>query len=301
MKSHYAWMLCPLLLAYCEKPKSADAGSKQPPSVSMRSVRAEREGLSNSEETLRDAAGAPRRSQSRDDIEKESAALAWNAVETDFEHAGEMIRQLPADHPERMRLVLHYAMSLADRDPDEAIKWAASLGSELEIAAANGQIAVAIAESDPRRAASLLSDSAIAGHECDVAIVQVLQRWAAQSPADAAAWTTTFPAGAARKSGLGIIVSEWAKADSVAALTWMHTLRDETVRKEAALAMEMALLQQSPDVRGAWLQSADAKTRADLEAQHEQAMKEIGDNVSSTISSTEKPVNPQVEHGQGKP
>jgi pimeloyl-ACP methyl ester carboxylesterase len=170
-------------------------------------------------------------------------------------------------------------MRLAEQDPDEALAWAASLGTEEEIAAAKGQIALVLAETDPQRAAHLLSESGIAGREFDVAVVQVLQRWAAQAPPEAAAWAASFPLGAAREAGLNIIVAQWAQADAQAAFAWMSGLQDETVRKEVALAMEEALLQQPQNVRDAWLQHADANTRSELEQQREQAMKEVGDNV----------------------
>lgn len=301
MTSHCIWMLCPLLLDYCDKPELADTSCKEPPSVSSRSVRAARQVQPNSPEAHPAVIVATREYKHWEVGANKSADFAWNAVDTDFGHAGEMIRQLPADHPEQMRLVLHYAMSLADRDPDEVITWATALGSEREIAAANGQIVVAIAESDPQRASSLLSDSGVANHECDVAIVQVVQRWAAQFPADAAAWTASFPAGAARESGLAIIVSQWAKSDLGAAFTWMRALRDEAVHNEPALAMKMALLQQSYEVHERWLQTADSKTWADLTTNCRFAIKQIGDNVSTTLSLTPNPACINNSSREGKP
>jgi hypothetical protein len=291
MSRHYALLLCVLLFANCEKPKVVNTNHKESPLTTMRSARAKRAGQSVSAETLRAPTRGTGRNNSRKVVESESAALAWNALEIDFESAGEMIRSLSADHPEKMRLVLHYAMILADREPDEAITWSASLGSEVEIAAAKGQVAVAMAEFDPWGAASLLSDSGVESHECDVAIVQVLQRWSALSPADAAAWTASFPTGAIRKSGLGIIIPQWAKSDPAAAFTWMHTLRDEAIQEEAAFAMEVALLQQSDEVREIWLQYADSETRADLEAQCELAMTEIGSRVETEF---ERPISIEI-------
>ena len=64
-----------------------------------------------------------------------------------------------------------------------------------------------------------------------------------------------------------------------AAFAWRHALPDEAVHDEAVLAMEKALLQQPQDVQAAWLQTADSKTRSELEAQRGPAMTEIGDNV----------------------
>lgn len=219
-------------------------------------------------------------SESPEVREKTIADLAWSALEIDPDLAREAFLRLSDSHPEKIRLAQHFAMRLAEQSPEEALAWADALSSEPEIAAAKGQIAIVLAEVDPQRAANLLSESGIVGHEFDIAVVQVLQRWAAKSAPDAAAWAISFPPGPARTAGISLIASQWAKADAAAAFRWMHGLQDEGVRKEAVLAMEMALLQQSEDVRDAWLQHADSETRSELESQREAAMKEIGDNVS---------------------
>jgi hypothetical protein len=211
--------------------------------------------------------------------EKALADVAWNALEIDPDLARDAFLQLPLDSAEKIRLIQHYAMRLAEQDPDEALAWAGTLGSEQEIAAANGQVAVVLAENDPHRAANLLSESGVVGREFDVAVVQVLQRWAAQSPPAAAAWAITFPPGAAREAGIKIIVAQWAQSDVQATFSWMTGLQDENVRREAALAMEEALLQEPQDIRDAWLQHADADTLIELEQHYEQAMREVGDNV----------------------
>lgn len=211
--------------------------------------------------------------------EKALADVAWNALEINPGLACETFLQLPTNSVEKIRLIQHYALRLAEQDPDQALEWAETLGSEEEIAAANSQIALVLAETDPHRAANLLSESGIAGREFDVAVVQVLQRWAAKSPPDAATWAVSFPPGAAREAGIKIIVAQWAQADAQGAFAWLAALRDANVRREAALALEEALLQQPRDIREAWLQHADDSTRSELEQQHEQAMQEVGDNV----------------------
>ena len=231
--------------------------------------------------------------------EKIIAEVALATLETDPDLARDAFLQLSADHPQRILLIQHFAMRLAEQDPDEALAWADSLGSEPEIAAAKGQIALVLAEIDPQRAANLLSESGIVGHEFDVAVVQVLQRWAAKSAPDAAAWTISFPPGPARSAGISIIVSQWAQADAAAAFTWMHALQDDVVRREAVLAMEKALLQQTQSVRDAWLTHADATTRSELEAQREPAMEEIGDNVPPPLSLPGNSAAPDDAAGEG--
>jgi hypothetical protein len=212
--------------------------------------------------------------------DKAIAEVAWNALETEPGLACEAFLKLPTGSTEKIRLIQHYAMRLAEQNPDEALAWAATLGSEVEIAAANSQIALAIAETDPHRAANLLSETGIAGRGFDVAVVQVVQRWAARSPPDTAAWVGSFPPGPARETGIKIIADRWLQADARAAFSWMATLQDAGVRKEAALGLEETILQQSKDIRDTWLQHADDGIRSELEQQHERAVEEVGDNIA---------------------
>lgn len=59
--------------------------------------------------------------------EKEIADVAWNALATDPELACEAFLQLPTGSPERIRLIRHCAMCLAEQNPDKAPAWSATL------------------------------------------------------------------------------------------------------------------------------------------------------------------------------
>jgi hypothetical protein len=61
---------------------------------------------------------------------------------------------LPTDSAEKIRLIQHYSRRLAEQNPDKALAWTATHGTEQEIAAAHGQIAWVLAETDPPRAAN---------------------------------------------------------------------------------------------------------------------------------------------------
>jgi hypothetical protein len=211
--------------------------------------------------------------------EKALAEVAWNAIEADPDLAHEAFLRLPSDSPEKIRLIQHYAMTLAESDVEAALEWAAALGSELEIAAAKAHIALALAETDPRRAAGLLSESGLAGRDFDVAVVQVIQRWAGKSAPEAAAWVADFPPGAARVAGITEISGKWLPGDPAAAFAWMGGLKDAEVRAEVARAMEGVILQQPEETREAWLQHADPGIRAELERQRAQALLDVGDNI----------------------
>ncbi len=210
---------------------------------------------------------------------KALADVAWNAIETDPDIAHEAFLQLPADSPEKILLIQHYALRLTEQDPEEAITWAEALGTELEMATAKYQIAVALAETDPLRAANLLSESVVSGREFDVAVVQVIQRWASKSAPDAAAWVVAFPPGAARVAGITEISGKWLAHDPSAAFAWMGGLKDVEIKAEAARAMEGFILQQPAEIQKEWLQHATHGIRAELERQRAQALFDVGDNI----------------------
>ena len=282
MKQAFHGILCVLLLAACDKQQDANAPEK--------AVRPGKATASRSTDLPRDnesdPAADPRQTLASALEIVESAPrdqalgeVAWNTLETDPEVAAKAFAALTENSPDRLRLIQHLAMRRAEQDPDAAIEWAESLGSEMEIAAAKGQIALVLAETDPERAANLLSESGIQGRELDVVTVQVLQRWAAKEPAGAGAWVAAFPAGEAREAGIRALVTAWVKSDAPSALGWMAALRDDAVRKEAALAMAETLLLQPESVREKWLAGIDPRIRSEIDAKKQRAMENVGDNV----------------------
>lgn len=260
------------LLAACDKPQgsggSGGADVSADSNESTRPVRSKREHLSGAVENPRAALQAAREIQSAEEREKAISEIAWNALELDPVLASEAFSQLTADGVDKIRLIQHSAMRLAEGDPDAALKWADALGTEKEIAAAKCQIALVLAESEPLRAANILSESGIQGREFDVAAVQVLQRWAAKSPSDAAAWVVAFPAGAARSAGIKEVVSRWLEGDAPAVFSWKAKLADASVRNEVLAALAEISSEQG---NGKWLQHADPETRAAIDAKRKEA------------------------------
>jgi len=270
-----------LSLVGCDKPDSSDSGNEAAAAVAPRARggHAPRDEVPDRPAALRTILEAAAKIELASVRDKALADIAWNALEIDPDLACEAFLQLPADSAEKIRLIRHYAMRLAERNPAEALAWAATLGTEQEIAAAKAQIAVAMAETDPHRAANLLSESGIAGRDFDVAVVQVLQRWAASSVQDAATWVVSFPSGAAREAGIKIIAGQWLPNDAPAAFAWYDGLQDPEIRIEAARAMEGVILQQPLEIRDEWLQHADSQIQSELAQQREEAMKDVGDNI----------------------
>jgi hypothetical protein len=275
------FLLTGLLLICCDKPgrNHASEDTAVPKTRVSRGGHATREPTPGSPAELRKILKTAAGIESPAAREKAIADVAWNALETDPELAVEAFLQLPAGSAEKLRLIQHYAMRLAEQNADEALAWSATLGAEEEIAAANSQIALTLAETDPRRAANLLSDSGIVSREFDVAVVQVVQRWVAQSPSDTAAWVAMFPPGSARETGIKIIANRWLQVDAKAAFSWLTTLEDAGIRKEATLGLEEAILQQPREIQETWLQHANDSIRSELERQRERAIEEVGDNI----------------------
>lgn len=217
--------------------------------------------------------------------QKSLAEIAWNAIETDPELAHKAFAHLAAGSAEKLPLIQHYAIRLTEQNPDEALAWADSLGTESEIAAAKSHIALALAETDPLRAANLLSESGIAGREFDVAIVQVIQRWAAKSPKDAAAWVSNFPQGMAREAGIREISQKWLTQDPTAAFAWITATNDQPLRREIARAMEGALLKSPKEQQEQMRQQASLALQEELLQQRSNALLDVGDDVPRDAAS----------------
>ncbi len=176
------------------------------------------------------------------------AAEVWDALEIDPKLAREAFSQMTGGSEEKNRLLEHFAMRLAEQNADDAL-----------------EIALVLSEKEPERAAHLLSDSGVAGRALDVAVVQVAQRWAAQSPADAAAWVVLFDAGEARTAGLKEVLSIWMDADPRAAFAWIPGLAEAPLREEAELGAAHAICELPESDQKKLLKSASAGIRVWVE------------------------------------
>lgn len=265
-----------LLLVSCDKPSEhrGTGGSEMKPKAPPAVTKSKREPSPEARKKVRDSLDVANRISAPEERAAAIAAIVWDSLELDPILAADAFQQLAAGAPERVRLVQHLAMRLAEEDVDAAIKWADALGNPEEISFAYGKIALVISETDPARAANLLSESGIAGREFDVALVQVIQRWAASKPADAAAWVILFDPGEARTASMNTVVSLWAKSDAPAAFGWIGTLQDESLREEARRAMAEAILQQPPSVQGEWIKLASPEIRSAFEKLKQQADKD---------------------------
>ena len=256
-----------LLLVCCEKPRenSAPPEKQALPRRVTRPERPAREEQTDSPEQLRENLKSAGEIESPEARNKALEEVIWNALEFDPELAEEGFHQLAPGSEEKKRLIQHFAMRRAGDALDEAINWAKTLETEQERSLAFDSIALVLAESEPLRAAQMLSDSGIAGRDFDVAVVQVVQRWAAIAAVDAAAWVVLFEPGEARRAGLKEVVSVWSRTNPEGALAWMETLKDPTIHQEAVTGMAKTILEMPDQAQSELMQFATPEIRATLE------------------------------------
>jgi hypothetical protein len=251
-------MLClGLLITSCErKPAqsedavSADSSSTPPAVTKNQRDKPERTVLSG--ESLRESLIASEKLSSPEEREAAIASLAWDHAEENPSLALEAMDHLAVNRPERERLIEHFAMRFAEQDLDRSILWAQGLKSPEEISIALGRISLVMAATDPSRAAHVISESGMVGRQFDVAVVQIIQRWAARSPAEAAAWVRLFEPSTARTAGIQQTLSLWAKTDGVAAVAWIKSLNNESLRRDATQAMADFILAQPQAMQDEW-------------------------------------------------
>lgn len=202
------------------------------------------------------------------------AEALWDAAEDFPEDARAGLQKLPVGSQAKNDLIQHVAMRLAETNLDEAKEWATALETDQEKSMAFGKIALVLSQTDPAQAAELLSESGVAGREFDVAVVEVVQRWADKAPADALAWVTLFPPGEARTASITEAISSWSNRDPQATAAWVADQPDPAVRQEGQTAIARSILdlpeprqpahlqQMSPEVRGEF-----EKLKAEQEAE----------------------------------
>lgn len=260
------WLLVALCLTGCEKSaRQSRATDEKPGPHVTKSSRGPR-GFSDvsAADALRKTLVRAESLAAAGERDKAIAKVAWDAIETDPGLAREALGKITADSVEKIPLIQHFAMRMADEDLDAALEWASTLESEREAAAARARIALVMADTDPARAANLLSEYGLANREFDVAVVQVLQHWADQSPPDAAAWVAMFPPGDFRKEGIRAVVTQWTQDNPQDLFSWLGGQSDEAIRMEAGDAIVQRFLAQPREIREIWLKFADPQIREKL-------------------------------------
>lgn len=258
--TRYPVLLIALALIACEKQKPT-AHTSSPDNAASHPTKSTR--------PHQDEPFSPSRSREKTTPAPDSTealiAVIENAEATDMTAAKNAFAQLPAASAERTRMISHLAMRLAESDPADATRWADSLESDQDQSLAYGKIALILSATDPQAAAKMLSDSGVGGRDFDVAVVQVVQRWAAKSPTEAAAWVAQFDPGEARSASLQAIATTWLDQDRPAAFAWIQGISDPALRAEAITGAAESILILPDSQHAAALQDASPELRERFE------------------------------------
>jgi hypothetical protein len=274
MISRFHPLLClGLLLVSCDNPPEAATNSETsaPSPRVTKTARPASGELPNQREKLRAGLTKAAGIVSPEERNRALAAAVWDALDLEPELAREGMQQLAAGSEEKARLIEHVAMRLAEQDADEAVRWAGTFETDEEKSLAFGKIALVLSQEDPARAAQILSDSGVAGRDFDVAVVEVVQRWAQVAPEDALAWVSLFDPGEVRSASLREAISIWAAENPQAAFSWVAAIQNETIRPEATQGTAEAILEQPENVQAEWLVLATPAVRESFEKLKAQA------------------------------
>lgn len=267
--------LGPLLMSCDNPPEASDQTDQQPPPRRItKSDRSDQDALPATPERLRESLKKAEEIESPIDRNKALGEVIWDSLELDPALAEEGFHQLVPGSVEKNQLIQHFAMRMAEESLDDAIRWAMALETEKEKSLAFDNIALVLAETEPEEAARMLSESGVVGRDFDVAIVQVVQRWASMSPQDAAAWVVLFQPGEARRAGLKEIASAWSRSDPESAVEWIATIQDPSIHQEAVSGMALSILELPEGGRDEILGLVTPEIQSSMEILQTEAAKE---------------------------
>ena len=143
MSARFHSCLCiAALLCSCDKPP--EAGNARSTSQSNprlpRADQPSREQGGSPHQKLRASLTAAKKVEPTEARDKAFAEVAWSALELSPDIFAKAFEQISTDSESKISLIQTYASQLAQQNPDEALTWAASLGSAKEIATAREQI-----------------------------------------------------------------------------------------------------------------------------------------------------------------
>ncbi|HLP77891.1 MAG TPA: hypothetical protein VK327_13340, partial [Candidatus Paceibacterota bacterium] len=121
---------------------------------------------------------------------------------------------------ERDEMIRRAAMEWALQDAVAAIEWARQIPDVALRSQVLASEAIAWADSAPESAATLAVESLPSGRLLDDTVISIVQRWAQQQPAAAAAWVEQFPSGALRLTAAENLLAQWSQTDAERAQQW---------------------------------------------------------------------------------
>lgn len=252
MRGCLAGVVIVLGLCHCdrEEPVPEESPPAKPPGAKLREDRyPDHQSSIENLHARRDSAKALPEGPER---ERAVAGVAWNALELDPELSKELLEELQPGTPDRIRLIGHLAMRLADESPTAAVDWAAAIEDSSERQEAFARVAVVMANKDPVGASELLFKEVEEGRVRDRSTVQIIQRWSQTDPSSAAEWVRSFPAGRMRIAALRACLDPWIKSAPSTAASWINDLSDADLQSDAVLVVKPMISTQPDEAREAF-------------------------------------------------
>ncbi len=156
----------------------------------------------------------------------------------------------------RQQAVTALAETWGATDAEAALRWAASLSGDEQIAAL-ATILPARAKNDPLAAAAQLQDllqnpGKNSGAALQSATASLATEWAGRDPKQAAAWVAGLPSGTAAEQGATSLVMNWCNYDPAAAADWITSLPDGGVKDAAIQPLVQNVMQSDPATAFSW-------------------------------------------------
>ena len=148
--------------------------------------------------------------------------------------------------------------------PDAALAWAFALPAGKARDEIMPWSLGRLAETDPRRAVTLLATKLSAESQAEAAF-QIAAYWSDHDPAAAAAWAGQLPEGWARLGALGSVAEKWGEADPEAAAQWIGGFPAGPDRDQAVASFSEKIASEEPESGLAWAATiGDAEARTEV-------------------------------------
>jgi hypothetical protein len=152
-------------------------------------------------------------------------------------------------------------------DPKAAARWAVAIGDPAARRQVVDQVALVVADSDPRTALDLLAGSGEVADSAD-ALAGVILSWARRDFAAAKSWVEVQPAGQRRDALVQRLAFMRAQTDPGMAMQFAsELLGDENARRDAYASIIRPWAERDAESARAWIASTDAQSRRRVEAE----------------------------------
>ncbi|MFZ9064962.1 MAG: hypothetical protein ACO22U_15090, partial [bacterium] len=95
----------------------------------------------------------------------------------------------------------------------------------------------------------------------------VAEKWAKDSPVEAAEWVSKMPEGEARSESMEEVVTQWARKDPIATAEWLNQFPSGELMDEPIQRFVREVARKDPDTALTWAQSIkDEQRRKKVEA-----------------------------------